>query len=760
MVFNRDMCSSPWHEFLVFTMLLSTAMAPAPSKTATPPAAGSELVVSEHFGTTVTDQHRHLENLHDPQVQAWLRQQADDSEATLAEIPGRGQLLARIRDLEQADPFTVTQPQTLPRGDIFFLKQAADEDVARLWVREADTGVDSLLIDPDTLPRATADQHVVIEYFAASPDGRHVLYTFAANGTEQNAIRIFDRRFGSHVPDLIERIDTVYALPSWLNDSSGFVYSQIRPGDASQPEADCYRFTQARLHRLGTDPTHDPHVLGSESAGSPPLGALDFPAVVITPGSAWAVGQVRHGDEADLTLFAAAVASLGVANIEWKKVCDRRDAVRSFAVAGDAILLVSTSGPAHTVVRVDLAAPVFTEAETIFAPTDMVVEKVATAHDAIYVEAIDHAIQRVVRLPYAPAFSDRAGASAGRARATIVATPPDEPSATIASARADVPGVNLKTQSWIRAGGLTVFDPQTGRLTDARLAPKGREPPEWLASTETIVESHDGVRVPLSIIHRADLPRDGSRPAVLEGYGAYGFTSPMSFSPYRLAWLERGGVIAVAHVRGGGTFGRAWHHAGRRVTKPNTWKDFIACAEHLIAEGYTSSRRLCGHGRSAGGILIGRAVTERPDLFAAAHIGVGCTDMIRFETTKNGPPNIPEFGGVGEEEGFRGLLAMSTLHQIRDGTDYPAVLLTHGINDPRVAPWQSAKTTARFQEATSSGRPVLLRIDYHAGHGLGSTRRQRQEELADIWSFFLWQCGDPDFQPRSQVRGKPTQCRP
>ena len=590
-------------------MLLLTGVAPAPWKAAAAPVAGADPVVSEHFGTSVTDPYRHLENLDDPHVQTWLRQQADDSKATLAEIPGRGRLLARIRDLERAAAFTVTQPQRLADGDIFFLKQAADEDVARLWVREADTGADRMLIDPDTLPRANADQHVAIDCFAASPDGRHVLYTCAAD-------------------------------------------------------------------------------------------------------------------------------------VAWKKVCDRCDAVRSFAVAGDAILLVTTGGPAHAVVRVDLAAPAFAEAETIFAPTDMVVEKVATARDAIYIEAIDHAIRRVMRLPHAPAPSGRAGAA-------VVATPPDEPSATIAAARADVPGVLLKTQSWIRDGGLNVFDPQTGRLTDARLAPEGREPPEWLTFTETIVESHDGTRVPLSIIHRADLVRDGSRPALLEGYGAYGVTFPMSFTPHRLAWLERGGVIAVAHVRGGSTFGRAWHHAGRRTTKPNTWKDFIACAEHLIAEGYTSSRRLCGHGRSAGGILIGRAVTERPDLFAAAHIGVGCTDMIRFETTKNGPPNIPEFGAVTEEEGFRGLLAMSTLHQIRDGAAYPAVLLTHGINDPRVAPWQSAKTAARFQEATSSGRPVLLRIDYHAGHGLGSTRRQRQEELADVWSFFLWQCGDPDFQPGS-----------
>jgi prolyl oligopeptidase len=722
-------------QFLTGVAALSSAAAATPH-----PAVLTETVVEEHFGTRVVDPQRHLENLDAPEVKAWLRQQADAAASTFAALPGRAALLARLRDLEQSTPFTVTQPQRLADGDIFFLKQAADEDVARLWVRDGDIGADTLLVDPAALLRPAADQHVAIDGFVASPDGLHVLYTWAADGTEEASISVFDRGSGSHLPDLIGRVDTGYAPPSWLEDGRGFVYSQRRPLADGQPEADCYRFTQARLHVLGTDPAADPFVFGSEAAGSPPLQPLDFPAVIITPGSAWAVGQVRHGDEADLTLYAAPVASLGSADIVWKKICDRRDAVRSFTVSGDAIFLVTTGGPEHAVVRMDLAEPTFADAETVFAPTDMVVETVAAARDAIYIEAVDHAIRRVVRLPHE-------AAPAGRG-VSLVATPPGEPSATIAAARADVPGVLLKTQSWIRVGGLRLFDPQKGRLVDAQLSPDGEAAPEWLTSTETIVESHDGARVPLSIIHRSDLARDGSHPALLEGYGAYGFTFPMTFTPQRLAWLERGGVIAVAHIRGGGTFGRAWHHAGRRTTKPNTWKDFIACAEHLVEAGYTSSRRLCGHGRSAGGILIGRAVTERPDLFAAAHIGVGCTDMIRFETTKNGPPNIPEFGTVTDEAGFRGLLAMSTLHQIRDGAAYPAVVLTHGINDPRVAPWQSAKTAARFQEATTSGKPVLLRIDYHAGHGMGSTRRQQQEELADVWSFFLWQCGDPDFQPQ------------
>jgi prolyl oligopeptidase len=243
--------------------------------------------------------------------------------------------------------------------------------------------------------------------------------------------------------------------------------------------------------------------------------------------------------------------------------------------------------------------------------------------------------------------------------------------------------------------------------------------------------------VPLSIIGQSNLKLDGSHPTLLSGYGAYGFSNPMNFDPVQLAWLERGGVIAVAHVRGGGALGKEWHHAGRKQTKPNTWRDFIACGEYLVKQGYTSPGKLAGKGGSAGGILIGRAITERPDLFAAAQISVGCTDMLRFETTMNGPPNVPEFGSLAKEDEFRGLLAMSTLHHIKDGVKYPAIILTHGINDPRVEPWESAKAAARFQAATSSGKPVLFRVDYHSGHGIGSTRTQRHEELADVWAFML-----------------------
>jgi prolyl oligopeptidase len=208
-------------------------------------------------------------------------------------------------------------------------------------------------------------------------------------------------------------------------------------------------------------------------------------------------------------------------------------------------------------------------------------------------------------------------------------------------------------------------------------------------------------------------------------------------------------VFAVANPRGSGVFGREWQEAGKQATKPNTWRDFIACAEWLVREKWTQPSKLAIWGGSAGGILVGRAMTERPDLFAAVIPSVGSLDMVRAETTANGVPNIPEFGTRTHEPGFRALLAMSTYHQIRDGVAYPAVLLTHGVNDPRVDVWQSTKTAARLMAAGRPGRPVLMRLDYEAGHGVGSTKRQQFDEVADVYAFALWQLGVPAYQVTS-----------
>ena len=314
------------------------------------------------------------------------------------------------------------------------------------------------------------------------------------------------------------------------------------------------------------------------------------------------------------------------------------------------------------------------------------------------------------------------------------------------SARPDADGAIIALAAWTRAREIYRVD-GSGNVVNTGLQPLGPfDAPSDLTATEVLVRSHDGAMVPLSIVHKRGVKLDGTNPTLLYGYGAYGITEEPGFTAGRLAWLERGGVYAVANVRGSAVYGEDWYKAGFKTTKPNTWKDFIACAEYLIAQNYTVPTKLGIFGGSAGGILVGRALTERPDLFAAVVPVVGVLDAVRAETTANGVPNIPEFGTVKKEDEFRALLAMSSYHQVRDQTPYPAVLFIHGVHDPRVNAWQSSKMAARLMAASTSGRPILLDLDYEAGHGVGSTKTQRQQQTADIYAFVLWQTGSPEFQ--------------
>jgi len=309
------------------------------------------------------------------------------------------------------------------------------------------------------------------------------------------------------------------------------------------------------------------------------------------------------------------------------------------------------------------------------------------------------------------------------------------------------PGALFDMQSWTQASQVFIFDPSGNTTSNSGLTPPSKIDTSQLESKEVLVTSYDGTRIPLSIVYKKGIALDGKHPTILEGYGSYGVVLESSFSASMLPWIERGGIWAIAHVRGGGEFGEDWHRDGQMRTKPNSIFDFIACGQYLVDQRYTSTRFLAAQGASAGGITVGGALTWRPDLFGVVLDQVGISDTLRFETEPNGPPNVSEFGSVKTEDGFHGLYAMSAYAHVHAGTAYPAVMFMTGANDPRVAPWHMTKMTARVQAATASGRPVLLRIDYDAGHGIGSNRSQREEERADMWSFALWQMGDSAFQP-------------
>jgi len=667
-----------------------------------------------------------LEDVEDPYVVEWFAGQAEYADEYLSELPGRSALYERLTELDQGAPFRTSSVKEMSNGDVFYLRREAGENLSKLYVHNKGANAPRLLVDPETMGEAS-EAHYSLEVYQPSWDGRHLVYGLAQGGSEKTAYHTIEVASGKTIDAPITNIETAYNRPQWQISGEGFYYSRRRDLPSDAPATEIYKQTAVRYHKLGTDPQNDPVVAVYGASGQLPLTDTDFPSIVVTPGSDDAVLKVKHGDNREISLFAAPRTSLLSGEIPWVQISAEADKVTDFAVdGGDIYLLTSEGAPRAKILKTSLLEPSLANADVVIPPGKVVLSGVAMARDALYVDAKRDGVATVLRkTPDGKVElleSPRGGAS------------------YISSVSPMLAGVRIYESSWIQGGVRYHYDPETGRFTDDGLVPKGKfDALEGFVSTEVQVSSHDGVKVPLSIIHRADLKLDGSNPAIVYGYGSYGISMDVGFSTIRMAWLEQGGIYAIAHVRGGGEYGPQWHYDGRMENKPNTWLDLIATAQYLVQEGYTSPEHMAPMGGSAGGILVGRSITTRPELFGAAVIQVGMLDAIRAETTTNGVPNIKEFGTVKEKAGFEGLLAMSAYHAVEDGVSYPATLLTHGFNDSRVNPWMSGKMAARLQAANGSEPPVLLRIDYDSGHGIGSTREQVLSQYADIYAFLLQQ---------------------
>ena len=703
------------------------------------PVAPIRPVTDDYYGTKVVDPYRYMENVNDPEVQAWMKAQNDYTRAMLARIPGRQKLLARMQQLRQVA--ARIRVERLPGDRYLLLKQG------RLYVRDGLNGTDKLLVDPRQITLAPAGRgkgQPAIVYFPVSHDGKYVAVGIMPGGSEPDTeIHVFETDSGHETGDVLLRafirmVGDPLATPFWLPDSHAFVYGRFKELPSGNT-AEMFRNLGTYLHVLGRDPARDPAVFGYNTVPTIHVDASYLARVQVVSGSAYAVGELRESAP-NRALYIEPVSDLAKTNSAWRKVADFSDdvggpiAAPSIAVHGDDLyLLTYKNAPRYKVIRTDARKPDLASAETVVPPGEAVVTGIHAAEDALYVELMDGGINRVLRVPYGP-----------KPNVKEVALP--FPGSVNVQTDPRLPGALLGMTSWTRAYRIEAYDPKTDRVTDTGLQPVGPDgnPPN-IESLEVKVPSHDGTLVPLSIIHPKDMKLDGSNPTLLNGYGAYGSSSTPSLVPRDLVWTELGGVSAVCHVRGGGEYGEPWHEAGKGTNKPNTWRDFIACAQYLIDHKYTSPARLAGNGVSAGGITIGRAITERPELFAAAIDQVGLSDSVRLETMPNGARNMPEFGSTATEAGFKSLYAMSPYAHVKNGTRYPAVLLTTGINDVHVIPWQMAKMAARLQAATTSGKPVLLRVDWGGGHTGGGGGL-----VPDIYSFLLWQMCVPEFQPRGE----------
>jgi prolyl oligopeptidase len=716
---------------------LAFAQAPAPLA----PRAADETF----FGTTVADPYRFMENIKAPEVAAWMKAQNAIARATLARIGGRNAMLKSVQKYDNAAAARVYGVTRSP-GDLWFYeKRGASENQFKLYVRQGESGAERLLVDPDAFARKAGGKPHAINWYSASPDGSHVAYGISAAGSEAASMRVVNVRSGKQVGGVVDRTD--FGSPSWSLDGKAIYVNRLQPMKKGASPLEKYKNARVERIPLGGSAAAAKVVFGNGTPGVKSEPA-ESPFLGFTEDGRHALGLVVNGVQRELRLYSASAASVLAGKAEWKLVFDTDAAIVNFAYA-DGLLYAIThkDAPRYKLIAAPLDGFDAATGELVVAPSERVVTGLAAASDALYIEMRDGNIKRLVKrehkrgaplvpvaLPVEGSFqlgSDEGGTGAADPR---------------------LPGVVIELQSWTRARQIYRVAAD-GSVSNTGLQPAGPfDMPAGVVATELQCKAADGALVPMSVMHQKDAKLDGSNPTILYGYGSYGMTEEPFFSPHRQAWLDAGGVFAVANPRGSGVYGNDWYKAGYQDSKPNTWRDFIACAETLVAQKYTQPARLGIWGGSAGGITVGRAFTERPDLFAAAVPAVGALDLVRAEVTPNGVPNIPEFGTRTTEAGFNALLAMSTYHQIKDGVKYPAVMFTHGVNDPRVEVWHSTKTAARLMAASTSGKPVLLRLDYEAGHGIGNTKAQAQAERADVYSFMLWQMGMPGYELKPEIK--------
>ena len=693
------------------------AVTPASKRPADgPPVAPVEPVTDSYFGTEVVDPYRWMEaRPHSARWDAWLKGQGDYARRQLDRLRPRA---AMVRSIDHytgnIDQLALATPAG---GKLFLLLRPAGSNSLQLFVRDRPDGANRLLFDPSA-GAATGAPSRALDWHLPSPTGRHVAYGVSEGGSEQSHLFICDVATGK--TQEITRVLT--RGTGWTADGRGFFSYRVRP-DAVPGAPDFGLGGACWLHRLGTDPASDQKVF--DSGEGPDFEAMedDAPNVDGAPGSAWMLGRHLLNGNDIAQLYVARADDLLAGRPQWRKLAGRSAGVQAAVLRGDSVyILAHGRHDKGEVVRVDAGSGDFNSGKVVLSASGQVIDVMTAARDGVYVHDITEGLGGLQRIDP----DDRVQ----RVRLTRTGAV-----WSIVSA-ADEDG------AWFHMDELT-WPAESFRVEAATLAVRQValvRPPSFKTSdfvtTRLRAPARDGASIALEVLHRKSTRLNGRNPLLLIAYGAYGSIMDPGFQPRNLAFLDAGGVMVYAHVRGGGEQGEDWHRAGMKSTKANSWRDAIDSAEHLASLGWSGKGHMALWGTSAGGIVAGRAITERPDLFSAVIGEVGLFNTVRFELTSNGPGNDAEFGTVKKEDEFKALLAMDSFHALRDGVRYPAALIVTGANDLRVEPWLPGKFAARLQAASASGKQVLLRVDYDAGHHSNS-RKAANALSADILSFVL-----------------------
>jgi len=664
-------------------------------------------------GVKIVDDYRWLEPASSQETREWSNLENARTRTFLDHLPMRpaiSETLARLLSSES------TRFSALRfRGGTLFAIEAQPPKLQPFLVTLAsadEPGSAHAVVDPNAIDPSGA---TAIDFYVPSLDGKLVAVSLSKGGSEEGSVSVFEVATGRRLPDLIPRVNGATAGGSlaWNASSTGFWYTRY-PRTGERAEADLNFYQQVYFHRMGV--AQDEYALGRE------LPRIAEIALDSSEDGKYILARVGNGDGGDYLHY-----MLG-GDGKWHQITRLSDQTSSsaFGAGGSLFLLSHKNAPMGKIV--ELTAPSFSlaNAKTVVTPGRSSIEDFLPAGGHLLVHYMAGGPSKLL---------DKEGSKSER----TLDIPAISSVGQMARAKGDQ--VLFENESFTEPPAWYRYDPATGEVKKTALFETSPAGFSDIEVVRQVAVSKDGTHVPMNILRRKGIKLDGNNPTVLYGYGGYSINMAPNFAARRRLWLDHGGVWVVANLRGGTEFGESWHEQGRLTKKQNVFDDFIACAEYLFKSKYTSPEKLAIEGGSNGGLLMGAALTQRPELFRAVVSHVGIYDMLRVETFPNGAFNVTEFGTVKERDQFQALYAYSPYHHVKDGTDYPAVLFLTGDNDGRVDPMNSRKMTARLQAATHSDRPILLRTSSGSGHGFGTALNERIEQDADVFAFLFDQLG-------------------
>jgi prolyl oligopeptidase len=682
---------------------------------------------STYWGVTIKDPYRWLEDVKLPEVESWYKEQNDFTNAILNKISGRDELVAEYKRLDTYLPSKLTLICS-EANRIFYNKITPGEIVPKVYYRESIEGKEQLLFDPTTY---ITGKTFAVKGLLPSYDGKKLVIWFDEGGSEICTIRVLNVDTKEFLPDSI--YPSSFGAISWSFDNTGFTYFVQKTDDKTKQ--DFALNTKTRYHKLGEDIKNDLDFFSKESYPNLGFEASEIPYAGFNSYSKKYVFADLFSSKSEMYTYYANMDGASYNKYEWKILCKVSDKiVRSRIIINEDVYAISgKNAENYKLVHTTLLKPDWDKAEVIVAEKkDKTLEQTILCGGFLVLSYNDGTLlkynlkTKALSEVKTPIKGTLALSCIDRKKNTCI--------------------VNIT--SWCKPSTEFQLNIETNLFVSSPFNKPAVFPEEYseLVAEEVEVKGHDGVMIPLTIIYKKGLNKNGGNICLMEGYGAYGYSFKPAFNKTNLPLVAKYNIVfAIPHVRGGSEKGASWHEGGFKTSKPNTWKDFISCAEYLIANGYTSSSKLAGTGTSAGGIMITRAITERPDLLAAAICNVGSANMLRYEFTPTGASNVPEFGTIKDSVEFRALYEMDALQHVVKGTKYPAVICVGAWNDPRVAAWQAGKFVAALQNATSSNNPALLKVNFNNGH-FSDEKEKNFLNFADQFSFVLWQCGHPDFK--------------